>query len=157
MRMDTDANFTAKDLVNTYSEDELCRVLRDYGEERYARQIARNIVRWREKKLIETTGELEAIVKASLPEKILKTKGHPCRTVFQAIRIEVNGELDGLEGAVESAVDILNTDGRIPTCAASMGTCAQTRDHDTHEPSTEIITETMTNQYAQLPETSPNR
>lgn len=113
MRMDTDANFTAKDLVNTYSEDELCRVFRDYGEERYARQIARNIVRWREKKLIETTGELEAIVKASLPEKILKTKGHPCRTVFQAIRIEVNGELDGLEGAVESAVDILNTDGRI--------------------------------------------
>lgn len=112
MRMDTDNEFSAYELVNQYSYQELVRVLRDYGEEKYATSIARNIVKSREEKPIETTQELVEIIKKSMPMKELRL-GHPARKTFQAIRIEVNHELDVLESGLEQAIDLLKVGGRI--------------------------------------------
>ena len=112
MRMDMDSNFSAYELVNEYSYQELVRVLRDYGEEKYATSIAKNIVKAREEKKIETTGELVEIIKRSMPMRELR-EGHPARKSFQAIRIEVNHELDVLETGLEQAIDLLKVGGRI--------------------------------------------
>ena len=112
MRMDTDSDFSAYELVNTYDYNNLVRVLRDYGEEKYASSIAKNIIKAREIKYIETTLELVDIIKKSMPMRELRD-GHPARKTFQAIRIEVNHELDVLEKALEQAIDLLNVGGRI--------------------------------------------
>ena len=112
MRMDTDSDFSAYDVVNTYSYQELVRVLREYGEEKYAPSIARNIVKEREIKKIETTLELVEIIKKSMPAKALR-ETHPARKTFQAIRIEVNHELDVLKEGLEEAIDLINVGGRI--------------------------------------------
>ena len=112
MRMDTDSNFSAYELVNEYDYDNLVRVLRDYGEEKYAGSIARNIIRAREIKKIETTLELVEIIKKSMPMRELRD-GHPARKTFQAIRIEVNHELDVLSTALEQAIDLVKVGGRI--------------------------------------------
>lgn len=112
MRMDQTAPLTAKDVVNGYSEEELTRILRDYGEERFARQIAASIVRRREKAPIVTSGELTEIVERSIPYKF--RQNGPCqRKTFQAIRIEVNGELDGLKECVRGLTKKLKKGGRI--------------------------------------------
>ena len=112
MRMDTDSSFSAYDVVNNYDYQELVRVIRDYGEEKYASSIARNIVKARDVKPIKTTFELVDIIKASMPARELRD-GHPARKTFQAIRIEVNKELDALEKGLEAALDLLNVGGRI--------------------------------------------
>ena len=112
MRMDTDKSFSAYDVVNTYSYQELLRVIRDYGEEKYASSIAKNIVKEREQKPIETTFQLVDIIKKSMPMKAMRD-GHPARKTFQAIRIEVNHELDVLKEALVQAIDLLNVGGRI--------------------------------------------
>ena len=112
MRMDTDSDFSAYELVNEYDYNNLVRVLRDYGEEKYASSIAKNIIRARENKKIETTLELVDIIKRSMPAKELRD-GHPARKTFQAIRIEVNHELDVLEKALEQAIDLIDVGGRI--------------------------------------------
>jgi len=112
MRMDTDSDFSAYELVNEYSYADLVRVLRDYGEEKYANSIARNIVKYRENKKIETTLELVEIIKKSMPMRELR-EGHPARKTFQAIRIEVNHELDVLTSALHQAIDLLNVGGRL--------------------------------------------
>ena len=112
MRMDTDSDFSAYELVNTYDYTNLVRVLRDYGEEKYASSIANNIIKARQNKNIETTLELVEIIKKSMPMKALRD-GHPARKTFQAIRIEVNHELDVLNVALEQAIDLLNVGGRL--------------------------------------------
>ena len=110
MRMDQDSNFSAYDVVNTYSEKDLTRILFTYGEEKYAKSIARNIVKTREIKPIETTFELVDVIKQSVPEKYMRDK-HPARRTFQAIRIEVNHELDILESSMKDALSLLKVDG----------------------------------------------
>ena len=112
MRMNTESDFSAYDVVNNYSYQELVRVLRDYGEEKYASSIARNIIKNRENKNIETTLELVEIIKKSMPQRELRD-GHPARKTFQAIRIEVNHELDVLESGLHQALDLLNIGGRV--------------------------------------------
>lgn len=112
MRMDTSKSFSAYNVVNEYSYEELYRVIRDYGEEKYASSIAKNIVKRREEKEIETTLELVDIIKASMPIKAT-IGSHPARKTFQAIRIEVNNELEVLKIALESALDMLKVGGRI--------------------------------------------
>ena len=112
MRMDTDSDFSAYELVNEYDYNNLVRVLRDYGEEKYASSITKNIIKARENKKIETTLELVDIIKKSMPAKELRD-GHPARKTFQAIRIEVNHELDVLERALEQAIDLIDVGGRI--------------------------------------------
>ena len=112
MRMDTDSEFSAYELVNTYDYANLVRVLRDYGEEKYASSIAKNIIKAREVKNIETTLELVDIIKKSMPMRELRN-GHPARKTFQAIRIEVNHELDVLSTALEQAIELLSVGGRI--------------------------------------------
>lgn len=112
MRMDTDSSFSAYELVNNYSYQDLVRVLRDYGEEKYASSIAKNIIKYRESKDIETTLELVEIIKKSMPMKALRD-GHPARKTFQAIRIEVNNELGVLESGLEQAIELLNVGGRL--------------------------------------------
>ena len=112
MRMDTDSEFSAYELVNEYDYENLVRVLRDYGEEKYASSIARNIIKARENKKIETTLELVEIIKRSMPMRELRD-GHPARKTFQAIRIEVNHELDVLSTALEQAIDLVKVGGRI--------------------------------------------
>ncbi len=109
MRM-SKQGLSAKDVVNTYSEEELCRVIWDYGEEKFAKKIASNIVKAREKKEIETTFELSDIISASIPAKF-KRDGHPARKTFQAIRIEVNNELGGLKDVLPEMFELLNTNG----------------------------------------------
>ncbi len=113
MRMDGSAGLTAYDVVNTYTENELRRILYEYGEEKFAPRIAANIVRERESAPIETTGELVRIIKASMPAAAKNGGHHPAKRSFQAIRIEVNGELDVIEPAIRSAVELLNAGGRI--------------------------------------------
>ena len=113
MRMDSTAGKSAKDVVNGYTLGELTKILREYGEERYASKIAAAILRERAKKPIETTGELAEIVKRSVPAKYLSGEGHPAKRTFQAIRIEVNDELGELETALDAAIDILNDGGRL--------------------------------------------
>lgn len=102
MRMDQRNEQTAKDIVNTYSEMELYRIIRDYGEDRFAKNIAKHIVQARQKKEIETTGELTEIIRASIPAKVRATGGHPAKRTFQAIRIELNRELDVLEDSIDT-------------------------------------------------------
>lgn len=112
MRMDRDKEFSAYDVVNTYSYNDLVRILREYGEEKYASSIANNIIKIRENKKIETTLELVEVIKKSMPYKAMKDS-HPARKTFQAIRIEVNNELGVLRDALEGAIEMLNVGGRI--------------------------------------------
>lgn len=111
MRM-SQSGFSAKDLVNTYSEDELVRILFEYGEEKFARRIARNIVQDREKKEICTTTELVDVIRKSMPGSALREK-HPAKKTFQAIRIAVNSELDVLSSGIDKAFSLLNSGGRL--------------------------------------------
>lgn len=113
MRMDTRNEITAKDIVNGYSEHELYRMIRDYGEDKFAKNIAKHIVRVREEKTIETTDELTEAIKAAIPMKIRKNTGHPAKKTFQAIRIELNRELDVLKQSLEDMIEMLQEDGRI--------------------------------------------
>lgn len=112
MRMDRTQFLDAYRVVNTYSVKELTRVFRDYGEEKFAFQIAKNIVKARESNPIETTFDLVEIIKKSLPPKVLEKKGHPAKQVFQAIRIEVNDELNILENTLKKAIARLKIGGR---------------------------------------------
>ena len=112
MRMNKESNFSAYDVVNTYSEDELVKIFFEYGEEKFSRKIANKIIEVRKKKSIETTLELVDVIKSVVPNSD-KSKGHPAKRVFQAIRIEVNKELIGLEKALTDAVDVLNPKGRL--------------------------------------------
>ena len=113
MRMDRRQKMTARDIVNEYSEMELYRVIRDYGEEKFAKNIAKNIVHSRGKSSIETTGQLTEIIRQSIPMKYQKKTGHPAKRTFQAIRIELNGELDVLRESLDDMIDILNPGGRL--------------------------------------------
>jgi 16S rRNA (cytosine1402-N4)-methyltransferase len=113
MRMDRSQPRTAADLVNTCGEEELCRIIRDYGEEKCARAIARNICRERSRKPVMTTGELSEIVRASIPAKMRATGGHPAKRTFQAIRIAVNRELEVLEESLDGMIDFLGDGGRL--------------------------------------------
>lgn len=112
MRMDQDSSFSAYDVVNTYSESKLREIFFKYGEEKFSSSIAKNIVKYRETKKIETTLELADIISNSVPMKA-KRDHHPARRVFQAIRIEVNHELDILEDALKDALSMLKVGGRI--------------------------------------------
>lgn len=113
MRMDKRQEFTAKDIVNTYSEQELYRIIRDYGEDKFAKNIAKHIVLAREDKVIGTTGELTEIIKAAIPMKVRMNGGHPAKRTFQAIRIELNRELDALQESLENMIYLLDSGGRI--------------------------------------------
>lgn len=113
MRMDQRQSLTAADIVNKYSEMELFRIIRDFGEDRFAKNIAKHIVAARKEKEIQTTGELIEIVRASIPMKIQVTGGHPAKRTFQAIRIELNKELEVLQNTLDEMVELLKPDGRI--------------------------------------------
>lgn len=112
MRMDRRQALTARDIVNDYPESELYRIIRDYGEDRFAKTIAKRIVGARADKPIETTFELNEIIKAAIPAK-MRQNGHPSRQTFQAIRIECNRELEVLKGSLDDFIDILNPGGRL--------------------------------------------
>jgi 16S rRNA (cytosine1402-N4)-methyltransferase len=113
MRMNQSDTITAKTVVNTYSFNELCRVFREYGDEKFAPSIANNIIRAREKKQIETTLELVEIIKKSKPMKELSKPGHPAKQVFQALRIEVNDELNVLKKGLIDCLEVLKPNGRL--------------------------------------------
>ncbi len=113
MRMDLRQSFSAKEIVNEYDEMQLFRVIRDYGEDKFAKNIAKHIVMARQKKQIETTGELNEIIKAAIPAKMRAEGGHPSKRTFQAIRIECNRELEVLKESLEELIDILNPGGRL--------------------------------------------
>lgn len=113
MRMDQRNDLTAGDIINGYSEAELYRVIRDYGEDRFAKNIAKHIVAARASKKIKTTFELVDVIRSAIPMKIQKTMGHPAKQTFQAIRIELNRELDVLRDTLDTMIDILNPGGRI--------------------------------------------
>lgn len=113
MRMDDRQSLTAKDIVNGYSEMDLYRIIRDYGEDKFAKNIAKHIVQERAEKPIETTGELTEIIRASIPMKVQMTGGHPAKRTFQAIRIELNKELEVLQDNLDDMIDLLNPGGRI--------------------------------------------
>lgn len=113
MRMDRRDELSACNVVNEYSESELFRIIRDYGEDRFAKNIAKHIVRTREKKPIETTFELSEAIKAAIPAGMREGKGHPAKKTFQAIRIEVNRELDILRNSIDGLIDYLNPGGRL--------------------------------------------
>lgn len=113
MRMDQRDSLTAFDVVNEYPEQELFRIIRDYGEDGFAKNIAKHIVRAREIKPIETTFELSDIIKAAIPAKVREGKGHPAKKTFQAIRIEVNAELDILKNSIDGLIDVLKPGGRL--------------------------------------------
>ena len=112
MRMDRNNKLSAYEVVNDYDEDDLARIIYNYGEEKYAKSIARNIVKYRKNKDIETTLELVDIIKSSMPYKAMRDT-HPAKRTFQAIRIEVNDELNVLKSALEQALDLLKVNGRI--------------------------------------------
>ena len=112
MRMDRRQKMTARDIVNDYEERELYRVIRDYGEDKFAKNIAKHIVAARQKAPIETTGQLTEIIRASIPMKFQKT-GHPAKRTFQAIRIELNQELEVLKNSLDAMIDLLNPGGRL--------------------------------------------
>ena len=112
MRMDRRQTLTAKDIVNTYSEMDLFRIIRDYGEDKFAKNIAKHIVLARQKKEIETTGELNEIIKAAIPAK-MRQNGHPSKQTYQAIRIECNRELEVLKNALDDLIELLNPGGRL--------------------------------------------
>ena len=113
MRMDTDAQISAYEIVNEYDYSDLVKIFYRYGEEKFSKQIARNIEKKREVKPIETTFELVDIIKESIPAAKRRTGGHPAKRVFQAIRIAVNNELSVFEDSLEQAIDIVKKDGRI--------------------------------------------
>ena len=113
MRMDDRQTKTAKDIVNGYSEMELFRIIRDYGEDKFAKNIAKHIVNARQKAPIETTGQLNEIIRAAIPMKMQVTGGHPSKRTYQAIRIELNHELDVLKDTLDEMIELLNDDGRI--------------------------------------------
>lgn len=112
MRMDIEQKLTAKDIVNTYSQQELYRIIRDYGEDNFAANIAKHICESRARRPIETTFELNDVIKAAIPAKIRATGGHPSKRTFQAIRIECNHELDVLKDSIDGMIDFLNPGGR---------------------------------------------
>ena len=113
MRMDRDSAISAKDIVNTYPEEELTRILREYGEERFAAKIAAGIVKRRAQKPLERTGELAEIIRSSIPMRMQEKGGNPCKRTFQAIRIECNRELEVLTGSLDGMIDLLKPGGRI--------------------------------------------
>lgn len=113
MRMDTRQKMTARDIVNDYTEADLYRVIRDYGEDKFAKNIAKHIVQARAMKPVETTAELSEIIRASIPMKFQKKSGHPAKRTFQAIRIELNRELDVLRDSLDDMIDLLNPGGRL--------------------------------------------
>ena len=113
MRMDTRQKMTARDIVNDYEEMELYRVIRDYGEDKFAKNIAKHLVAARKVKPIATTGELTEIIRASIPMKYQKKSGHPAKRTFQAIRIELNRELEVLKDSLDDMIDLLNPGGRL--------------------------------------------
>lgn len=113
MRMDHRMAMTAKDIVNGYSETELYRIIRDYGEDPFAKNIAKHIVMRREKKELVTCGDLNEAIRAAIPMKIQKNLGHPSKRTFQAIRIELNGELRVLQNTLDDMIDLLEEDGRL--------------------------------------------
>ena len=113
MRMDRRQSLTAADIINSYSETELFHVIRDYGEEQFAKNIAKHIVNARQDKPIETTGELNEIIKAAIPAKMRAAGGHPSKRTFQAIRIECNKELEVLKDSLDDFIEMLKPGGRI--------------------------------------------
>ena len=113
MRMDQRNDKTAADIVNGYSEMELYKIIRDYGEDRFAKNIAKHIVREREIHPIETTLQLAEIIRGAIPAKIRAEGGHPAKRTFQAIRIELNHELDVLNDSIDTMIDLLNPGGRL--------------------------------------------
>lgn len=113
MRMDQDNPMTAADIVNDYSEEDLYRIIRDYGEDQFAKNIAKNIVKERQKERITRAGQLNQIIERSIPKKLQVTGGHPAKRTYQAIRIELNRELDVLEQNLDAFIDLLAEDGRI--------------------------------------------
>ena len=113
MRMDRQQSISAMEIVNEYPQEELYRIIKEYGEERYARNIAKNICLAREEKKIETTFELVDIIRRSMPAKARNGKGHPAKRTFQAIRIECNHELDVLRQALDEMIDLLSDSGRL--------------------------------------------
>ena len=113
MRMDQRQEVTARDIVNDYSEYDLYRIIRDYGEDRFAKNIAKHIVADRKKKPKETTFEINEIIKAAIPMKVRATGGHPSKRTYQAIRIELNRELEVLENSIDMMIDRLNKGGRL--------------------------------------------
>ena len=113
MRMDDRQTLTAKDIVNEYSEMDLFRIIRDYGEDRFAKNIAKHIVSARAVKPIETTGELNAIIKGAIPMKVQVTGGHPSKRTYQATRIELNHELDVHRDNLDDMIELLDDGGRI--------------------------------------------
>ena len=113
MRMDRTSGITAAEVLNTYSVDELARVLKQYGEERFARRIAAAVVRERARTPLQSTARLAELVREAVPAATRRTGGHPAKRTFQALRIEVNGELDVLRRAIPAAVDALAVQGRI--------------------------------------------
>lgn len=113
MRMNRESDFSAFDVVNHYDEEELFKIIISYGEEKFARKIARSIVNVRQKKNIETTFELVDVIKASIPARLRKEGSHPAKKTFQAIRIEVNKELEILDKAIRDSINRLKPEGRI--------------------------------------------
>ena len=113
MRMDQRGSETAADIVNTYSESDLYRIIRDYGEDRFAKNIAKHIVKRRQEKPFETAGELAETIRVAIPARVRATGGHPAKRTFQAIRIELNHELDVLENSIDRMIDFLNPGGRL--------------------------------------------
>lgn len=113
MRMDSTSQFTAREIVNTYEEADLRRILRDWGEERFAARIARALVQARSSRELTTTGELVEIVRGAVPVAVQRKKGHPAKQTFQALRIEVNQELEVLRRAVPRALEVLSVNGRV--------------------------------------------
>ncbi len=113
MRMDQRKDKTAADIINHYSEQELYRIIRDYGEDRFAKNIAKHIVKARQEREIRTTGQLNEIIKAAIPAKVRATGGHPSKRTYQAIRIELNEELEVLNQAMDEMIDLLNPGGRL--------------------------------------------
>lgn len=113
MRMDQRQSFSARDIVNGYSEQELFHIIRDYGEDKFAKNIAKHIAAEREKAPIETTGQLIEVIKHAIPMKIRAVGGHPAKRTFQAIRIECNRELDVLKTSLDQMIELLNPEGRL--------------------------------------------
>ena len=113
MRMDTRQELTAADVVNTYSENELFKIIKDYGEDKFAKNIAKHIVLARKEKPLETTKELSEVIKRAIPMKVQAKGGHPAKKTFQAIRIEVNQELTVLKESIDKMIDLLKPNGRI--------------------------------------------
>lgn len=113
MRMDQRQAFSARDIVNGYSEQELFHIIRDYGEDKFAKNIAKHIAAEREKAPIETTGQLIEVIKHAIPMKVRAVGGHPAKRTFQAIRIECNRELDVLKTSLDQMIELLNPGGRL--------------------------------------------